>query len=458
MNQPRPRTKLVCTIGPASLERVRELIDAGMSVARVNFSHGSAEDHKNAVHTIRAAAHQARRSVAVMADLPGAKIRLAEVDGGEQTLTAGEPYELRTDRPTLAAEVVVGDRILLADGAAELRVTGIADDAVQTEVVHGGLVRTKSGVNVPSERLVADSVTAADREGLARALEMRLDLVAQSFVRGGEDVATLRALLPATEAPLLVAKIETRAAIDAFDEIVDQADGVMVARGDLGVDLPYAEVPVLQKDLVRRANVAGKFTIVATQMLESMTSAARPTRAEASDVANAVFDGTDAVMLSAETAIGSFPVEAAQAMTDICLAAERGLPRADNADSKLAAADYADSICTAAVGLANDGCGATAIWCFTRTGRTAELLAAQRSRVPILAFTDNAAVARRLAVRGAVVPLVLPQGHPRQPIVDRMVVAARLQRLTSGNARETVLFVTTSTRPGGVNRLELVEV
>jgi pyruvate kinase len=453
----KPRTKLVCTIGPASYDHLPELIGAGMSVARVNFSHGTREDHTNAVHAVRAAAHQARRSVAVMVDLPGSKIRLAEAPDGEHTLIAGDTFELKTDRPTLHEEIQVGDRVLLADGAAELRVTSIDDDAVTTEVVRGGVIRSKSGVNVPSERLIGPAVTDADREGVALALELRVDLIAQSFVRTADDVQTLRALLP-PEGPLLVAKIETRAAVDAFDEIAAIADGVMIARGDLGVDLPFADVPLVQKDLLRRATAADKFTIVATQMLESMTHAPRPTRAEASDVANAVLDGADAVMLSAETAIGEFPVEAAQAMTDICLATERGMPRFAHETADEDTTDPAVSICRSAVALANDGASARAIWCFTRTGRTAEMLAAARPRVPVVAFTVNSVIARRLAVRGAIVPIVLPQPHPGQPLVDRMAVAARLQRLTSADRKSTVLFVTTSAQPGGVNRLELAEV
>jgi pyruvate kinase len=432
-----------------------ELIGAGMSVARVNFSHGTREDHTNAVHAVRAAAHQARRSVAVMADLPGSKIRLADLPDGEQTLQPAETFELRTDRPNLHQELQVGDRVLLADGAAELRVTSTDNDTVTTEVVRGGTIRTKSGVNVPSDRVAGPAVTDADREGVAHAVELRVDVIAQSFVRTADDVQTLRSLLP-PEGPLLVVKIETRAAVDSFDEIAALADGVMIARGDLGVDLPFADVPLVQKDLLRRATAAGKFTIVATQMLESMTHAPRPTRAEASDVANAVLDGADAVMLSAETAIGECPVEAAQAMTDICIATERGMPQV--AAEVTHSSDPAASICRSAVALANDGASASAIWCFTRTGRTAEMLAAARPRVPVIAFTTNSVVARRLAVRGAIVPIVLPQPHPGQPLVDRMAVAARLQRLTSADRKSTVLFVTTSAQSGGVNRLELAEV
>ncbi len=453
----RPRTKLVCTIGPASVERARELVDAGMSVARINFSHGTPDEQKQAIRAIRAAAHHARRSVAVMVDLPGPKIRLAELEGGEQALETGAKFDLRTNRPTLAHEVQVGDRVLLSDGAAELRVTGTTDDGgVQAEVVSGGVVRSRSGVNVPSERLAGEPVTDEDRSAIPRALELRADVIAQSFVRNGNDVGALRALLPAN-GPLLVAKIETRAAVDNFDGIVAGVDGVMIARGDLGVDIPFAEVPLVQKDLLRRAQAEGRFTIVATQMLESMTSAARPTRAEASDVANAVLDGADAVMLSAETAVGAYPVEAARAMLDICATTERqGAVLLTRPDMPPIADDPA-AICRAAVALADAYPTATAIWCFTRTGRTARLLARLHPRLPIVAFTIDAVVARRLAILRAVVPVVLSQARTGEPLVDRMAQAARAQRLL-GSGSETVIFVTTSPEPGGVNRLELAAV
>jgi pyruvate kinase len=453
-----PRTKLVCTIGPASIERVRELIDAGMSVARINFSHGDPESQKAAIHAVRNAAHQARRSVAVMVDLPGPKIRLADVEGGQQTLQPGTIYELKTNRPTLAQELQAGDRVLLADGAAELRVTATTEDgALQTEVVRGGTVRTKSGVSVPNDRLTGAGLTDEDRSGVERALELRVDLLAQSFIRSADDVAALKALLP-DDGPLVVAKIETRSAVDNFDAILEVADGVMVARGDLGVDIDYAEVPVVQKDLVRRAVGRGRFTIVATQMLESMTNSARPTRAEASDVANAVLDGADAVMLSAETAIGAYPLEATQAMVDICAATERAdEDHGPDYFGMLPPADDAAAICYAAVSVTELGT-VGALWCFTRSGRTAELLAMAKPDVPIVAFTNSSVVARRLAVRGAVIPVVLPQAKAGQPLVDRMAVAARLARLTAAGESSAVLFVTTSDKPGGVNRLEIVQV
>jgi pyruvate kinase len=502
----RPRTKQVCTIGPASAELVAELVAAGMDVARINFSHGTTEEHRTHVHAVRAAAHSARRSVAVMVDLPGPKLRLGDLADGSLRLATGATFtllggalvappaemqeaaaadtgaEAETEPASetevtseteaepdtsahvatyvpatgdasgaavsgadLSAVLQVGDRVLLADGAVELRVTGLTGGQVATEVVNGGLIRSRAGVNIPSQRFYGEGLTDADRAAVARALELRIDLIAQSFVRSADDVLALRALLPA-DGPRLVAKIETGAAIDNFDAISAATDGIMVARGDLGVDVPFEDVPLIQKDLVRRAAAVGKFTIVATQMLESMTGAARPTRAEASDVANAVLDGADAVMLSAETAIGAYPLEALQAMERICLAAERGRTASP------AATDPATSIAVAAAGMVESS-GAGAIWCFTRSGRTAEMLSVRRPSVPIVAFTLSPVVARRLAVRGGIIPLVLPAGGKNGPLIEQMEAAWRSQR-ASGNY-DTLLVLTTSGQPQGINRLEI---
>jgi pyruvate kinase len=363
----------------------------------------------------------------------------------------GDARRTRVSRETLHTELAVGDRVLLADGAVELRVTALEEGAVHTEVVHGGIVRTRSGVNIPSERLVGPGLTDADRVAIPQALDLRADLIAQSFVRTADDVKALRELLP-SDGPRVVAKIETRVAVDNFDAIVAEADGIMVARGDLGVDIPFEDVPLVQKDLTRRATAAGKFVIVATQMLESMTGAARPTRAEASDVANAVIDGTDAVMLSAETAIGSYPLESLEAMARICVAAERTPAGEPTAASTRDGVDPSTSIVLGASLLANNT-GIGAVWCFTRSGRTAEMLSLQRPHVPIVAFTLSPIVARRLAVRGAVVPVVMPSGAKGGPLIERMENAWQSQRGPGGY--DTVLLVTTSPQSSGINRLEL---
>ena len=351
----------------------------------------------------------------------------------------------------LAAQLEIGDRILLADGAAELRVTATEGSDVQTEVVHGGLIRSRAGVNIPSSRLTGDGLTDDDRAAVPRALELRVDLIAQSFVRTADDVRALRAMLP-PDGPRLVAKIETRSAVEAIDPILAVADGIMVARGDLGVDVPFEEVPLIQKDLIDAASRAERFTIVATQMLESMVSAPRPTRAEVSDVANAVLDGADAVMLSAETAIGSFPLEALQAMARICLATERvvvGDAHPTHPTELVTLATATILAATAATRWTDVG----AIWCFTRTGHTAEKLSITRPDVPIVAFTLSPVVARRLAVRRGVIPMILPATGKGEPLIARMESAWRAQR--GHDEYDTVILVTTSGSPTGINRFEI---
>ena len=458
------RAKLVCTIGPASIERVDELIGAGMDVARINASHGSPEDHRRSVELVRAAAEVAGRPIAVLMDLPGPKIRLGPLPDDQLTLSDGDRFTLRTDgrsdaasatvtHAALADELEPGDRVLLADGAAELRVTAVAPGAVETEIVRGGTVRSRAGVSVPSERIRGPALTDRDRAVAQRAVELGVDFIAQSFVRRADDVAQLRELLPSSGPPI-VAKIETQPAVAAFDEILDVADAVMIARGDLGVELPYELVPVLQKRLVRRALDRGVPSIVATQMLESMVTSPRPTRAEASDVANAVFDGADAIMLSGETAIGAYPVLAARAAVRITCHCERegaahlaagatAQPQTDAAALAMAAATIASS----------DG-NVAAIACYTRTGRTARDIASLRPPVPILAFSPDPTVVQRLALIHGV--------HPR-PCIPPSSVEERLDLMAwllaeDGGLRSgsSVVLVASTATPGtGPNLLEL---
>jgi pyruvate kinase len=398
------RTKLVCTIGPASIGLVPQLAAAGMDVARVNFSHGTPADHAEAATRVRETG-----GLALLVDLPGPKIRLGDLEAESLELEPGAGFTLRSaDRSPgdargvhvgyaeLAEDVSVGDRILLADGAVELRVTATGSE-VQTEVVRGGTIRSHAGVSVPSERITRPSLTAADRDGAPRAVGLGASYIAQSFVRRAADVHELRDLI-GREGPWIVAKIETRPAVDDFDAICEAADAVMIARGDLGVELPYEEVPILQKQLVRRALDRGVPAIVATQMLESMTSAPRPTRAEASDVANAIFDGADAVMLSAETAIGAYPILAAEAAMRIArLCEEKGADHMP-AGAPASAATDADALAYAAVALAAADRDVAAIGCYTRSGRTARILSSLRPRVPIVAFSPDPTVIDRLAI------------------------------------------------------------
>jgi pyruvate kinase len=412
----RRRTKLVCTLGPATQDRIDELVGAGMDVARLNFSHGDPSFLATSAARVRDVARAAGRPVGLLADLSGPKIRLGELEGGALTLELGAPFALRPgDRHAvgdvtgagvtyvaLAADLEAGDRVLLADGAVELRVVSTGDE-VATEVVRGGTIRSRAGVSVPSERLTTPALTDKDRADIPIALELGVDYVAQSFVRRAEDIETLRTLL-GDDPPPIVAKIETRPAIDGFDRILDVADAVMIARGDLGVELPYEEVPIIQKQLVRRAMDRGVPTIVATQMLESMIVNPRPTRAEASDVANAVFDGADAIMLSGETAIGSYPILAAEAAVRIvCLCEEKGLAHLAPGAGDASGTDTG-ALTFAAVALARAESDVAGIACYTRTGWTARMLASLRPPVPVFAFAPSESVVNRLALVHGVDP------------------------------------------------------
>lgn len=457
----------MCTIGPASVARTAALVEAGMDVARLNFSHGTAATRTRAAAAVRSAAAEAGRLVAILADLAGPKIRLGVLGRDEATLEPGRPFVLwahggpatgttagaRVTYPRLGRALRPGDRVLLADGAAELRVTGTAGDRVDTEVVLGGTIRSRAGVSVPSERLAGSGLTRKDRADLGLIASIGVQYVAQSFVRSADDVRELRGLL-GPDGPPIVAKIETRSAIDAFDAILEVADAVMIARGDMGVELPYEEVPLIQKHLVRRALDRGRPSIVATQMLESMIASPRPTRAEASDVANAVFDGADAIMLSGETAIGRYPVLAAQSAVRIArLCEERGeglLP----AGAPVPAGSDAGAIAYAAVALARAEPEIGGIACYTRTGATARLLGSLRPPVPVFAFSPDPEVVARLALVHGVVPRTCV---PPSDTASRLGLMAWLLReaevIPAGTA---VALVASSAAPGsGPNLLEV---
>jgi pyruvate kinase len=416
------RAKLVCTLGPASAhpKTVRDLVDAGMDVARVNFSHGTDRDHREALRLVREASDEAGRTVAALADLSGPKVRLGDLARGEVFLRTGARFELRpdgepgdahgapTNHPALAEDLEPGDRVLLADGAVELVVTEIRGREVVTEVTkadRGGRVGNRAGVNVPAERLSLPSITDKDRKDLARALDLGFDVVAQSFVRSASDVQALRSMMGHRRVPI-VAKMETRPAVEAAVAIAEVADGVMVARGDLGVEIPLEEIPVIQKDLIRTCRRAATPAIVATQMFESMLTSARPTRAEVSDAANAVLDGADAVMLSGETAIGEYPVEAARTARRVIEVAEErgGAWRLPVTDIPIRTAGQA--VARAASRVIGGTVDIAAVACFTRSGRTATLIAAERPDVPVFAFASDPTLVRALAAVWGVTPVL----------------------------------------------------
>ena len=457
-NEARRRTKLICTIGPASARRIEALATAGMDVARINFSHGTRASHAAAALAVRRATAAGHRPLAILTDLAGPKIRLGALAGGSVDLVAGRPFILRASvarlaggnassanvsYPRLAADVRIGDPIFLADGAAELRVTGV-DDEVRTEVVRGGLIRSRAGVAIPAARLSAPALTVKDRSDIPRAVAIGASYLGLSFVRSADDVIELRRLL-GTDGPAIVAKIETRPAVESFDAILDVADAVMIARGDLGVEMPYEEVPLIQKQLVRRALDHGVPSIVATQMLESMTAAPRPTRAEASDVANAVFDGADAIMLSGETAIGANPVQAAEAAARIASLCEiEGGAYLPDGMSRPPGTD-AEALAYAAVALTSAHTGVEAIGCYTRTGRTARILSSLRPPVPVIAFSPDPDVVSALSLVHGVVPRpsIALEESDRIGQLDRLLGESRL--VADG---KTVVLVSSTATPG----------
>ncbi|MFN3597720.1 MAG: pyruvate kinase [Rubricoccaceae bacterium] len=420
---PRPplrRTKIVCTLGPsvASREGVRALIAAGMDVARLNFSHGTHETHAEMIGIVREEAQRAGRTVAVLQDLQGPKIRIGEVMGGGVLLHKGRPLTLTAepmDESTrervfvsyepLAEEVEPGGRILIDDGNIELRVTAVNGVDVETEVVVGGALRSRKGVNLPRIKSTRPSLTPKDLADLSFGLAHDVDFIALSFVRSGTDVEDLMRRIRAEDKRVgVIAKIEKPEAVSDFDAILQQSDGIMVARGDLGIEIPMQEVPIVQKRLIRACLGAAKPVITATQMLESMIDNPRPTRAEASDVANAVLDGSDAVMLSGETAAGKYPIEAVRVMDEIIRSVEAnrrvlgGQQAADTVTEQ--ASRITQAISFTAVRLAEE-VGAVAICCLTHSGSTARAIARHRPGVPIYAFTDDArAVARIILTWG----------------------------------------------------------
>jgi pyruvate kinase len=416
------RTKIVATIGPATsqVEVLEDLLRAGMDVARMNFSHGAHLDHAANYRAIRAASERVGKPVAVLADLQGPKIRVGELEGGQLALLAGETVTITTRDLTgtagiiptvyegLPSDVCPGSRILLDDGALELEVLASAGTEVECRVVVGGTLTDHKGINLPGVAVSAPSLTEKDRADLAFALALGVDYVALSFVRTGRDVRTVKDAMQAFGRSVpVVAKIEKPEAIEHFDAILEETDVVMIARGDLGVELPLEDVPVLQKRLIAQAHGHGVPAITATQMLQSMVTAPRPTRAEASDVANAIFDGTDAVMLSGETATGAYPVEAVEVMDRIARAAESEVlgRRPFIEERSTAGSPFSNAIAHSACEAAHD-VGARGVIAFSRSGATARLVSLYRPACPIVAVTPSVDAWRRMALYWGVTPLL----------------------------------------------------
>jgi pyruvate kinase len=413
-------SKIVCTIGPASRDPriLRRLLEAGMDVARLNFSHGSHEHHLQCIQALRAAANKIGKTIAILADLQGPKIRTGPLAGGQPVLLrSGQTFTITTARILgdstrvnttflpLPKEVHRGDRILLSDGLIELRVQSVRGQDVTCRVVNGGALGENKGINLPGVKLRVPALTAKDKKDLKFAMAQGVDYIAVSFVRHAEDVLLAKSLIrrAGKEIPV-IAKLEKPEAIENLEAILRVADGVMVARGDLGVEMNPERVPVVQKNIIARAREFRRPVITATQMLESMTENPRPTRAEASDVANAIFDGSDAVMLSAETASGKYPVEAVSMMAKIISETEASItefPRPTGMQERLKVAEtVAELVCHASRELHMKW-----IVVFTHSGFTARLISRYRPLVPIAAVSPVAETRRRLALVWGVAPL-----------------------------------------------------
>ena len=460
------RTKIVATIGPASdsPEILLMLVQAGIDVARLNASHGSRADLQRRLAAVRAAADRDGRHVAVMLDLGGPKIRVGDVaagtvlvDGAAFTLSCddceGDATHACVTYQGMADDVSIGDRILIDDGSIELAVVGVGEGLVETVVKRGGPLTSHKGVNVPGVRLSVEAVTPKDLDDLAWGIAAGVDLVAQSFVRAPGDIARLREAMGERRVPI-VAKVEKYEAVQALDAIVAEADAVMVARGDLGVETSDEIVPVTQRRLVDACRAAGKPVIVATQMLESMVHSPRPTRAEASDIATAVFEGADAVMLSEETAIGEFPLEAVSTMARIALTAEEEGPLAMVSGVTAGRDDVTRAVSAAVCELATR-LDVAAIVTATESGATARAVAAHRPDVPILALTPSREVGRQLALVWGVSPHVVPRADGIEALADLALTVAR----ASGVARPGDLVAVTAgvdaNRTGATDMLQV---
>ncbi|MGN1003054.1 MAG: pyruvate kinase [Oscillospiraceae bacterium] len=443
------KTKIICTLGPAvdSVEGIAGLLRAGMDGARFNFSHGSHESHLATLERLEAACAQTGRVCARILDTKGPEIRIKTFRDGPIQLRAGDEFTLRTDEvegdagqvsvtyPSLGREIGAGCRILIDDGLVCLRVKEIDGPAIRCTVESGGILSNNKSINIPGVSIRLPALTDRDREDLRFAAEHDFDFIAASFVRSAADVAEVRAELRRHGgSAMIISKIENQQGVDALDEIIDASDGVMVARGDLGVEIPAAKVPILQKKIIRRCREKGKIVIVATQMLDSMIHAPRPTRAEVSDVANAVYDGAGCVMLSGETASGKYPIESLSTMYDIICEAEAAIDywsRFRDGISSTSHGTISDAIthtcCLTAADL-----GAAAILTATQSGYTARMLARFLPQCPILALSTQEKVRRQLCLSWGVYAFPCAQFESTDAIFGACTATA----LTSGMAKK----------------------
>ncbi|WP_088068579.1 pyruvate kinase [Gottfriedia luciferensis] len=449
------KTKIVCTIGPASesVEKLVELINAGMNVARLNFSHGSHEEHAARIKSIREASKETGRTVAILLDTKGPEIRTLDFEGGQAELKTGNEVIITTEPVMGTAEkfavsyagliddVHVGSRILIDDGLIGLEVIGIEGKDIRTKILNSGLVKNKKGVNVPNVRVNLPGITEKDISDIEFGIEQGVDFIAASFVRKASDVLEIRELLGKHGADYIqiIPKIENQEGIDNIDEILEVSDGLMVARGDMGVEIPPEEVPIVQKLLIKKCNNLGKPVITATQMLDSMQRNPRPTRAEASDVANAILDGTDAIMLSGETAAGSYPVESVSMMNSIALRIEKSLQYEElfkkrQRENKGTITDaIGQSVAATALNLK-----VAAIIAPTESGHTAKMISKYRPKAPILAITSDIRICRRLTLVWGVQTQFRERANSTDEMLEHAMDAAQEAKFVSNG--DTVII------------------
>jgi len=456
------QTKIVCTVGPAtrSAAVIERLIKVGMNIARLNLSHGTLKEHARYAHTIRKLSHRLAIPVAILIDLPGPKYRTGKLTGGQARLKTGAQVTLTTreikgndelipvNSSTLSRDTKVGDTVLLDDGAMRLKVLEKQGTDIRCKVMVGGILTEKRGIVVPGMHISGPFITDSLRECILFAVEQRPDYLALSFVSDAKDVSSVRAILHQSGADIpIIAKIERGMAVDNFDGILLASDGVMVARGDLGVDIPLEEVPLVQKEIIRKCNQVGKPVITATQMMESMVNAPRPTRAEVTDVANAIFDGTDAIMLSAETSIGKYPAQAVKMMAKIARETEKRLPYGQMLSERGAWLEpKTDELISYSACYTAQSLGAVGLVAFTQSGSTARRVSKYRPRVPVLAITPDAEVAGRLMLNWGVYPFQIA----RASSVDELFTTASKLCRELGLAKLGDLIVITGGIPIGI--------
>jgi len=464
------KTKIICTLGPATddLHTVKLLIEKGMNVARLNFSHGTHDEHRRRMQLVRQAAAELGRKVGIMLDTKGPEIRTGPLQAGQVELKAGQQFIL-TNRPVggderevqvsyaeLPAQVKPGDCIMVADGLISMTVVTTDGTDITCRVVSGGVLGQRKGINLPGVRTNLPFLSQKDIDDLNFGFDNGIDFVAASFVRTADDVIDIRRIAEQRDSQVdIIAKIESQEGVNNLDDIIKVADGIMVARGDLGVEIPTEEVPLVQKAIIEKCRAQGKVVIIATQMLESMVHNPRPTRAEASDIANAIFDGADAVMLSAETAQGAYPVEAVETMARIAHRTEQALPYEEMLRGKqfLGNLSVTDAISYATCATAMD-LGASAILTATKSGHTARMVAKYRPRAPIIATTPSLQVARKLTLVWGVQSMVVSETHGTDEMIEEALRGAiAMKAISYGD-----LVVVTAGTPGVPGTTNLLRV